>query len=154
MTLPGEVRGTQGTTCDDCKIDLPLEVLRSGAGWYIGYFCPMCGPYSRESGYFPTKEAATEAMENDEVYRPDMKPEPVYPEPEPVRRATLNMALKNLLETVAANRDKNEALLGIPAMVDCEVRESPISKVFIDQHGLEVRTQDGSKFCITIYRNA
>lgn len=41
---------------------LPLQVLRSAAGYYIGTFDD--GPVSRESvEYFPTREAARHALE-------------------------------------------------------------------------------------------
>jgi hypothetical protein len=48
--------------CSDCKTDLPLKVLKSAAGYYVGRFCPMCGPYSRESGYHKTNESAQEEL--------------------------------------------------------------------------------------------
>lgn len=40
-----------------------LKVMKSAAGYYIGRSCvedglPFEQPYSRESGYYPTKEAA------------------------------------------------------------------------------------------------
>ncbi len=38
-----------------------LDAYESRAGFYIGTFCG-CGPYSRESGYYPTFEAATAAF--------------------------------------------------------------------------------------------
>jgi len=45
-----------------------LRPMQSAAGWYLGryYFddemqCPF--PYSRESDYFPTKEAAEKALQ-------------------------------------------------------------------------------------------
>jgi len=38
-----------------------LDAYESHAGFYIGTFCG-CGPYSRESGYYPTLEAATAAF--------------------------------------------------------------------------------------------
>lgn len=44
--------------CEDCKSDMPLQVLRSNAGYYIGYSCKNCGPYSRESGYYRNREDA------------------------------------------------------------------------------------------------
>jgi len=56
MALPGEINAPD--ECEDCKSPLPLQVLMSGGGYYIGTFCPECGPYSRESDYFPTREAA------------------------------------------------------------------------------------------------
>ena len=49
-----------------------LMVLRSAAGYYIGRVCTdlvefypdyIQEPYSRESGYFPTKEAAQKALD-------------------------------------------------------------------------------------------
>lgn len=56
--LPGEClcSGAQ-PICYDCGVTLQLEVLRSNAGYYIGSQCE-CGPYSRESGYFRTREEA------------------------------------------------------------------------------------------------
>jgi hypothetical protein len=36
----------------ECSTTIDLQVLSSAAGYYIGFFCPECGPYSRESGYF------------------------------------------------------------------------------------------------------
>lgn len=73
--LPGECKGMDGVICkgegdggpDDLHgtITLELQVCKSNAGWYLGYWCPKCGPYSRESGYFPTEAAATAALEKD-----------------------------------------------------------------------------------------
>ena len=48
--------------CLDCKRTLPLQVCRSNAGAYIGYWCPKCGPYSRESGYFKSSELAEKEL--------------------------------------------------------------------------------------------
>lgn len=48
-------------TCPDCRESLVLDVHRSAAGYYIGTFC-ACGPYSRESGYFSSREEAIEAL--------------------------------------------------------------------------------------------
>lgn len=45
-----------------CDVKLPLEVLLSGAGYYIGT-SEDGAPFSRESKeYFPTEEAATQAL--------------------------------------------------------------------------------------------
>jgi hypothetical protein len=44
--------------CADCDEKLPLQVLESAAGYYIGYKCPNCGPYGRKSGYFQTTALA------------------------------------------------------------------------------------------------
>lgn len=63
MASPGEV-GHIGSTCMDCGAALPAQVLMSGAGYYIGTFCPNCGPYSRESGYYATREEAEIALKN------------------------------------------------------------------------------------------
>ena len=61
MTLPGEtiLTGAPDTCCDQ---RLQFEVLRSAAGYYIGTFCPHCGPYSRESGYFLNEKEANETL--------------------------------------------------------------------------------------------
>jgi hypothetical protein len=49
-----------------CHVELPLQVLKSQAGFYIGTFDEE-GPCSRESfEYFPTKEAAFAALETGE----------------------------------------------------------------------------------------
>ena len=44
--------------CTSCGTELPLKVLKSAAGFYIGRSCPSHGPYSRESGYYPDYQAA------------------------------------------------------------------------------------------------
>lgn len=49
--------------CEDCKSEMPIEVLRSPAGFYIGRFCPQCGPYSRDSGYHNTRIQAQIMLE-------------------------------------------------------------------------------------------
>lgn len=56
MALPGELKGVNGTVC--CGEILELDVERSNAGYYLGYWCSRCGPYSRESGYFGSYEEA------------------------------------------------------------------------------------------------
>ncbi len=62
--LPGEIVGDTVTTCMDCGRELKLGVLRSAAGHYLGFICHQCGPYSRESGYFPDAETAKAALES------------------------------------------------------------------------------------------
>jgi hypothetical protein len=47
---------------------MPLRVLRSRAGWYIGRICE-CGPYSRESLYFSLEAAAKKALERGDFPR-------------------------------------------------------------------------------------
>ncbi len=62
-----------------CNEELPLRVLKSHAGYYIGTFkdfpegdipfeeMEKCGPFSRESvEYFPTEAAAIAALETGE----------------------------------------------------------------------------------------
>lgn len=62
MALPGETIATGASpTCSDCRVTPELEILRSGAGLYIGTRC-QCGPYSRESGYYATREEALVAL--------------------------------------------------------------------------------------------
>jgi len=56
MALAGET-GHAFSTCSDCGTILVPQVLRSAAGYYIGTEC-RCGPYSRESGYYPSRESA------------------------------------------------------------------------------------------------
>jgi hypothetical protein len=49
-----------------CGEILYPEVLRSFSGYYVGYYCPHCGPHSRETEYFKEcgvgLEKATEAF--------------------------------------------------------------------------------------------
>ena len=56
------------STCPDCGVDLVLKVLHSGAGHYIGTAC-NCGPYSRESGYYPSLAYAQEALRKGDFRR-------------------------------------------------------------------------------------
>ena len=69
MTLPGETVGTIETECFECQRVLNIEVLCSAAGYYIGFFCLTCGPYSRESGYYKTSRDAKKALNNDTYFR-------------------------------------------------------------------------------------
>ena len=49
--------------CTECHAVLPLKVLHSAAGYYIGHWCDNCGPYDRVSyGYYPTRERAEQAL--------------------------------------------------------------------------------------------
>lgn len=65
--LPGETIHS-GAPNKCCGKKLKLQVLQSGAGYYIGTFCNKCGPYSRESHYYPTREAAEKALKANEVH--------------------------------------------------------------------------------------
>ena len=62
MALPGECIHTSHTVCIECGTELPLKVYSSAAGYYIGFFCTNCGPYSRESSYFGNREEAESAL--------------------------------------------------------------------------------------------
>ena len=62
MTLPGECVLDTKTACMECGTTLDIQVLCSAAGYYIGFFCPNCGPYSRESGYYDSREEAEKAL--------------------------------------------------------------------------------------------
>jgi len=64
MTLPGETIASGAPDfCPACRTKLELKVLHSGGGWYIGTAC-FCGPYSRESVYYPTREDAQHDLDN------------------------------------------------------------------------------------------
>jgi hypothetical protein len=59
--MPGETLFTGAlATCPDCGVSPELKVLKANS-WYIGTFCD-CGPYSRETHYFATKEDAEAAL--------------------------------------------------------------------------------------------
>ncbi len=45
----------------DCGAEIPLQVLVTCA-YYVGRFCPNCGPFSRESGYYRTRAEAEKAL--------------------------------------------------------------------------------------------
>lgn len=50
-----------------CGVELPLQVLQSAAGFYLGTSDPQEGPFSRESDcYWPTREAAQAALASGE----------------------------------------------------------------------------------------
>jgi hypothetical protein len=61
VALPGETSGFLGARCS-CGRELALQVCQSAAGWYLGYFCPDCGPWSRETGYYATREEAAREL--------------------------------------------------------------------------------------------
>ncbi len=65
--LNGETIATGAAdTCTDCKIELKLRVMSSGAGYYLGTCC-NCGPYSRESGYYNSREEAQQALASGDI---------------------------------------------------------------------------------------
>ncbi len=64
----GNDRNGAQAKCEDCGSDLPLQVLSSAAGSYVGTACE-CGPYSRESDYYPSHEDAKKALDSGEFSR-------------------------------------------------------------------------------------
>jgi hypothetical protein len=62
MTVPGEtISHGLSPRCSDCGLMPKIDVYSTPAGYYIGTRCD-CGPYSRESGYYRTREAAQAAL--------------------------------------------------------------------------------------------
>jgi hypothetical protein len=60
--MSGEsIFGDAPTVCPECGVDVVLQVCRSAAGWYVGTVC-VCGPYSRESGYYADRGGAERAL--------------------------------------------------------------------------------------------
>ena len=55
--------------------DLALEVLCCTYGFYLGYFCPFCGPQSRETDFFATRDQARRFMVK---HYPDAHPGTLY----------------------------------------------------------------------------
>ena len=67
--LPGEtLLSGAPAECPDCKKHVRLGYMQSAAGWYYGSWC-NCGPYSRESEYYPTYQAVKKAYEQDKNLR-------------------------------------------------------------------------------------
>ena len=69
MTLPGECVNDTKTTCHECGTELVIDVQKSAAGYYIGFWCENCGPYSRESNYFRSYDEAEAALSADSYVR-------------------------------------------------------------------------------------
>tara|TARA_R110000765_G_scaffold334881_1_gene425216 strand:- start:28 stop:246 length:219 start_codon:yes stop_codon:yes gene_type:complete len=71
LTIEGETIAT-GAPLDcggpDCGVTGP-RLCMSAAGWYIGFRCISCGPYSRESGYYATPDEAQQALDLDDYSR-------------------------------------------------------------------------------------
>lgn len=62
MVLKDECVKDMRTVCIDCGTPLNIQVMFNDIGYFIGFYCPHCGPYSRESGYYPSWEEATVAL--------------------------------------------------------------------------------------------
>jgi len=65
-------RSGQSFDCPDCGTPMPLKVLQSNAGHYLGHWCDSdpnaeCNwsQWSRETRYYPTREAAQQALDDD-----------------------------------------------------------------------------------------
>ena len=60
--LPGEtIASGAPVICSDCNTEAIWGVYHSAAGYYVGTYCE-CGPYSRESGYYRSREQADKAL--------------------------------------------------------------------------------------------
>ena len=61
--LEGEaIQSGADPRCPDCHTMPRIDVYSSAAGYYVGTQCE-CGPYSRESGYYLTRDAADRALQ-------------------------------------------------------------------------------------------
>ena len=54
----------KGVLASRAGFDLPIRVLSSNAGYYVGTFSETHGPVSRESQYFDKRIDAEEAFRN------------------------------------------------------------------------------------------
>lgn len=51
MTIEGELAGVQPVIeCSDCGGKMPFGIQSSAAGYYLGYWCDMCGPLVQRDG--------------------------------------------------------------------------------------------------------
>ena len=62
--LTGECTGGKQSTLCDCGEVLPLQMMQSNAGYYLGYFCTKCGPYGRETAYYKDERELQKAFCN------------------------------------------------------------------------------------------
>ena len=60
MMLGETILSGASNICSECGVTPKLEVLKTCA-YYVGTHC-NCGPYSRETDYFQTKEEAEAAL--------------------------------------------------------------------------------------------
>lgn len=66
--ITGECVNDDTVKCDCGKI-LKIGVYKSNAGYYIGFWCDNCGPYSRESNYYKTRAEAQQCLDKDCYFR-------------------------------------------------------------------------------------
>ncbi len=65
MAGPGEtITLGASPTCETCGCTPTFQPCKSNAGWYVGTYC-ACGPYSRESTYYRTKEEVARRIVDD-----------------------------------------------------------------------------------------
>lgn len=67
MVLPGEITGRKLHTQCSCGKIIDLKLCRSAAGYYLGYTCPECGPYGRETGYYKDERTIQNALFLDKI---------------------------------------------------------------------------------------
>jgi uncharacterized Zn finger protein len=60
--LLGECTFQLIVTCPDCGHEMPLRVLSSGAGYYLGHTCIECGPWDRITHYYKKQEDAVKDL--------------------------------------------------------------------------------------------
>lgn len=74
--FPGETVLTGAPKiCQDCNTEVEFKVMTNGLAYYVGTEC-ACGPYSRETGYIPTRQEAEKALEliNDgDIHNPEAR---------------------------------------------------------------------------------
>ena len=64
MALPNEtIHLGASKRCSTCKTYAELQIMRSPAGFYLGSMC-NCGPYSRESHYYNSKDQLQHDIDN------------------------------------------------------------------------------------------
>ncbi len=62
MLQPHKAVHVMRRICMICGTTLNLRVMSNDAGYYIGFYCLQCGPYSRESCYYSCREEALNAL--------------------------------------------------------------------------------------------
>ena len=53
----------EGIECPECGKIMEMHMRMSAAGYYLGYFCEFCGPYSRETGYYLSRADAQDDLD-------------------------------------------------------------------------------------------
>lgn len=138
---PGETIATGApTVCPNCRASvLPLVVLCSAAGHYIGTRC-NCGPsYSRESGYYPSQAAAETALAERSFGRGGViaRDIPLYWADRPTDRDTTvvppSPELRAYITTLANRADRIRAVEDIdpPTLSYTEVKAAATSQPWL-----------------------